>query len=137
MEMKLQVGVKIFLQNKTGRYLLIKRSLEKYPNADGHWDIVGGRINPGSSLIENLRREVKEETALEIKSEPILLAVQDIRPNVDKHIVRLSYFGETDGEPVLDLSENIEYKWLTLAEMKHQSDLDSYVKKILDQGLIK
>lgn len=95
MDIKLQVGVKIFLQNEDGKYLLVKRSSEKYKMVSGNWDIVGGRIDPGSKLIDNLRREVMEETQLTITSEPILIAAQDIIPSPEKHIVRLSYIGKT------------------------------------------
>ena len=135
--MILQVGVKIFLKNKEDKYLLVKRSPEKYKGTKGNWDIVGGRIEPGSKLIDNLRREVKEETQLEIISEPILIHAQDIIPNTEKHVVRLSYVGKTEGEPVLDTTENVEYKWLSLEEMKTQQDLDVYVAEILQKGLLK
>jgi ADP-ribose pyrophosphatase YjhB (NUDIX family) len=135
--MILQVGVKIFLKNKEEKYLLMKRSSEKYKNTKGSWDIVGGRINPGSKLIDNLRREVKEETGLEIISEPILICAQDIIPNEERHIVRLSYIGQTEGEPVLDTTENIEYKWLSLEEIKKQEDLDFYVAEIIRKELLK
>jgi ADP-ribose pyrophosphatase YjhB (NUDIX family) len=134
--MILQVGVKIFLRNPDGKYLLMRRSPEKYPGTKGVWDIPGGRINPGSLLIENLRREVMEETQLEIISEPKLIYAQDIIPNDERHIVRLSYIGETKGEPILDTSENIEYKWLSLNELKHHEDLDIYVKEIIDKNLL-
>lgn len=133
----LQVGVKIFLKNKEGKFLLLKRNPEKYAGVRGEWDIVGGRINPGSSLIENLKREVMEETQLEILGEPRFIYAQDIIPNAERHIVRLSYIGETLGEPVLDISENIEFQWFTLSELKTQENLDVYVKEILDLDLIK
>lgn len=132
----LQVGVKAFLKNTEGKFLLVKRSAEKYKGTKGSWDIVGGRIDPGTALMENLRREVKEETQLEIISEPKLVHAQDIIPNAEKHIVRLTYVAGTEGEPVLDTSENVEYKWLSLAEMRQQEDLDAYVKEILEKGLI-
>jgi ADP-ribose pyrophosphatase YjhB (NUDIX family) len=134
--MILQVGVKIFLKNKDGKYLLVKRSLEKYPNARGLWDIVGGRIDPGTSLIDNLRREVKEEVCLEIVSEPVLICAQDIFPDQERHIVRLTYVGKTDGDPVLDLSEHSEFIWLSASEIMAQPDLDVYVKEIMEKGLI-
>ena len=137
MDIKLQVGVKIFLRNEDGKYLLVKRSPEKYKNVRGTWDIVGGRIDPGSRLIDNLKREVKEETRLEITSEPILFYAQDIIPNPEKHVVRLTYLGSTTGEPVLDTSENIAYKWLTANELSEQEDLDIYVLEILQIGLLK
>lgn len=134
--MQLQVGVKIFLKNEEGKYLLVKRSAEKYKGTNGSWDIVGGRIDPGSKLIENLRREVREETQLEIKSEPVLMYAQDILLE-DKHVVRLTYVGEAEGELVLDVSENTEYKWMTLEEVKEQEDLDVYVKEIIEKGIVK
>lgn len=132
----LQVGVKVFLKNPEGKFLLVKRNTEKYKNVSGVWDIVGGRIEPGTTLIENLRREVKEETDLEIISEPKLLIAQDIIPNEEKHIVRLSYVAETKGEPVLDTSENVDFKWLSMDDMKSLPDLDKYVKEVLDNNLI-
>jgi len=132
----LQVGVKIFLRNAEGKFLLVRRSSKKYPGVPGNWDIVGGRIKYGTRLIENLRREVMEETGLEIKSEPVLLCAQDIISETYGHIVRLSYVGETAGEPVLDKEENIEYKWLTVEEIKQQEDLDIYVKEVLEKGLL-
>ena len=135
--MTLQVGVKIFLKNPEGKYLLIRRSPIKYPGVKGEWDIVGGRINPGSSLLENLKREVKEETQLEIISVPRLIHAQDIIPNQEKHIVRLSYVGETSGEPVLDTEENVEYKWLTFKELNEQENIDIYAKEIIDKGYLK
>jgi 8-oxo-dGTP pyrophosphatase MutT (NUDIX family) len=59
--MELQVGVKILLENKEGKYLLLRKSPEKYPEMGSKWEIVGGRIEPGQSLRENLKREVQEE----------------------------------------------------------------------------
>jgi ADP-ribose pyrophosphatase YjhB (NUDIX family) len=135
--MILQVGVKAFLKNKNGKYLLIKRSPIKYPEVPNPWDIAGGRIDPGSPLLENLKREVKEETGLSILSEPKLVAAQDILRISEKHIVRLSYVAETDGEPVLDTEENNEYKWVTIEEIKKQVGLDNYVKEIVEKGWVK
>ncbi len=64
----LQVGVKAFLKNPAGKFLLIQRSPTKYQNAKGNWDIVGGRIAASTPLLENLKREVQEETQLAVLS---------------------------------------------------------------------
>ena len=135
-EIKLQVGVKIFLRNKEGKFLILKRNPVKYPGTKGDWDIVGGRIDPGTKLLENLKREVKEETGLEIISEPKLIHAQDIILNPEKHVVRLSYVGNTVGEPVLDPEEAIDYKWLGVEELGFQENLDIYVKEILEQKIL-
>ncbi len=128
--MNLQVGVKILLKSKEGKYLLVKRSAEKYPEVGAKWDIVGGRIDPGSSLIDNLKREVMEETGLEILSEPKLIQAQDILKE-DKHVVRLTYTGDADGEVVLN-DEHDEYKWLTISEIEKLEPLDKYFKEIIN-----
>jgi 8-oxo-dGTP diphosphatase len=134
--MTLQVGVKILLENDEGKYLLLKRSAEKYPDAGPQWEIPGGRIDPGSSLSENLRREIKEETGLEMTSEPKLIAAQDIISlKKDKHIVRLTYTGTAHGEVVLS-DEHTEYKWLKLAEILTLEPVDMYLKEVLDKKVI-
>lgn len=135
--MNFQVGVKAFLKNKEGKYLLLKRSSEKYPEVSGAWDVPGGRINPGTSLLENLRREVKEETGLRIISAPRLLAAQDIMPSAKRHIVRLTYLAETEGEPALDATEHIEYRWLASSEMKAEKNLDRYAREVIEKDLLK
>ncbi|MCP6726953.1 MAG: NUDIX hydrolase [Patescibacteria group bacterium] len=133
--MELQVGVKILLQNKDGKYLLVRRSPEKYPEieAKNSWGIVGGRITPGSPLFENLKREVKEETELELTQKPKLIAAQDILRISGRHVVRLTYLGSVDGEPKLD-EENIDFQWLSRDELTSAQDLDIYFRELLDKG---
>jgi 8-oxo-dGTP diphosphatase len=131
----LQVGVKILIQNKDGKYLLLRRSLEKYPEtSDNRWSIVGGRINPGETLIDNLRREVREETGLELVGEPQLIAAQDIL-NIegypDRHVVRLTYIGKASGDIALDTEENDMHQWFLKEELMQLKGLDLYLQKIL------
>ncbi len=128
----LQVGVKILLQNNEGKYLLLRRSLEKYPDIKGRWDIVGGRIEPGTNLLDNLQREVDEETKLKIVSEPKIVAAQDILRKPGYHVVRLTYLGKVEGEIELDASENDAYQWLKLEELKVLDDLDVYLQELLN-----
>ncbi len=134
--MILQVGVKAFLRNTEGKYLLVKRNTEKYQTVRGLWDIVGGRIESGTTLLENLKREVQEETRLEIISEPKLVFVQDIIRAPEKHVVRLTYIADTRGEVSLDTTENCEYRWLSISEIQAEKDLDVYVKEIVEKNIL-
>lgn len=137
----IQVGVKAFIKNEDGKYLLLKRNREKYPWIENMWDIVGGRMNHSITITENFKRELKEETELELLSELSLIFAQDVIfkdvKGESKHVVRLTYVGKTKGEPILDLEENTEYKWVSIEEMKQQENLDNFVKEILDKGLLK
>ncbi len=121
--MELQVGVKAIIKNQNGDYLLLRRSLEKYPEIGDKWDIVGGRINPGETLFDNLQREIREEIGLELKGDPKLIAAQDILLVPGRHVVRLTYivdFDDLDGEPRLS-DEHSEFKWFGIKELKNST----------------
>lgn len=128
------VGVKAFVQDSRSRFLLVRRSTLKYPEVPPGWDIPGGRIHPGTPLLDNLKREIQEETKLTIHDQIRLIKAQDIiRP--DKHIVRLTFVAHADGRPVLD-EENDGYCWLTLPEIKQLPDLDEFARSVVDDGLL-
>lgn len=129
--MELQVGVKILLRNKDGEFLILHRS-PKYSEVKGMWDIPGGRITPGTPLIENLKREIREEIKLELTGEPKLVFAQDILRIPGRHVVRLTYTGNIDGEPSLD-HEHDEFKWLSLEDLRNLEDLDIYLKEALKE----
>jgi ADP-ribose pyrophosphatase YjhB (NUDIX family) len=135
--MELQVGVKILLKNREGKFLFVRRNPKKYPEVGPKWDIVGGRINPGSPLLENLRREIKEEVGLDYIGQPKLVAAQDILKSPDKHVVRLTYTGELDGEPKID-DDHLEARWFKAEEINAMdiSDVDGYFKELINSGII-
>jgi 8-oxo-dGTP pyrophosphatase MutT (NUDIX family) len=127
--MNLQVGVKALLKNKGGKYLLLHRNPVKYPDVKNGWDIVGGRIDPGMPLFDNLKREVMEETKLTLEKEPRLIAAQDIL-RADKHVVRLTFVGEIDGKPQLD-EEHDKFGWFCKEEMHSLDGLDDFTTEVL------
>jgi 8-oxo-dGTP pyrophosphatase MutT (NUDIX family) len=139
--MELQVGVKILLQNPEGKFLVLLRNPQTYPDAGETWDIPGGRILPGLGLLDNLKREIQEETQLDYTEEPKLISAQDIFAHkstdknlhqpAERHVVRLTYLGTITGEPVINQQEHLQYKWLSLAEIKKLPNLDKYLKEIL------
>lgn len=132
--MELQVGVKAFLRNPEGKYLLALISPEKYPEIGAKWDIIGGRIEPGTPLIDNLRREIQEEVSLDLTDEPRLVVAQDILRVPGRHVVRLTFVGNVLGNPKLN-EEHTEFRWLTMQEIKKLKNLDSYFKELLDKEL--
>ena len=130
--MKLQVGVKILIQSPEGEYLFLKR--HKFLEHGGHatWDIPGGRIESHEPLMEALRREVKEETGLEVVGAPRLLAAQDIIiEEKGLHVVRLTYAGKAEGEICLS-DEHTAYEYMSVDEAKASGDkLDPYLAEVL------
>ena len=149
--MELQVGVKILLRNSEGKYLLLRRNPKKYQDMRASWDMVGGRINPGTSLADNLSREIKEEVGLDYSGKPKLIAAQDIfvhrytdgtdstvkSSEIVRHVVRLTFTGEIDGQPQLS-DEHLEGGWLSSEEIKNIEPgiLDSFFKELIDKKII-
>jgi ADP-ribose pyrophosphatase YjhB (NUDIX family) len=58
---EVRAGVGVIVVDARGRVLLEKRS------DCGQWGLPGGRINPGEDIETAARREVKEETGLDVR----------------------------------------------------------------------
>ena len=134
-DIALGVGVKILLENSEGKFLLVRRSAKLYPEAGSKWDLIGGRIVPGTPLIENLEREVFEETGLKIIGEPKLVAAQDILRIVGKHVVRLLYIGRADGIPKIS-DEHESFQWATRDELITVEPIDIYLKELITRRVV-
>ncbi len=119
----------MLLTNKKGEFLLLKRS-EKYAGVGGMWDIPGGRITPGTTLIKNLAREIKEETGLTLGKEVTLLGAQDILRVPGRHVVRLTYEARAKGEVALS-DEHVAFKWVSLEDLRRTRGLDAYLRALL------
>jgi ADP-ribose pyrophosphatase YjhB (NUDIX family) len=84
------------------------------------WGIPGGKIKSGEPAEEALRRELKEETALDITDINFVLVQDCIHSKEfyrDAHFVLLNYTCRCSGEPVVRLNEEArEFRWATLDE---------------------
>ncbi|MFH0712343.1 MAG: NUDIX domain-containing protein [Candidatus Jorgensenbacteria bacterium] len=118
------LGIKALIFNKEGKVLLLKVNLEELRghNGEPYWDIPGGRIRKNDNVENTLRREVIEETGLEIsRFEPFTMVVSNIRiPQSDGSDVGLvlSVFKcsaeNTDG--IILSKEHTDYKWFPKEE---------------------
>ncbi len=97
------------------RVLLIERGK---PPSEGLWSIPGGRLEAGESLIEACRREVKEETGLDIVVTSLLAVVERRDPNY--HYVIHDFLTElTPGSPVQPVaaSDVRNARWLAVSDL--------------------
>lgn len=67
-----QIGVKALIVNDKGQVLVLDSGDWHLKNQERHWDIPGGRIQEGYSVLDTLRREVQEETGITKISKPEL-----------------------------------------------------------------
>lgn len=129
--MILQVGVKLLINDGSEKYLFLRRSPSFKPGIQ-KWDIPGGRINSDEPLDDALKREVREETGLEVESVELIAAQDIFVPAKDLHVVRLTYKGTTKSGEVKLSEEHSEYKWMTKEKVLTEP-LDSYLEAIKDK----
>lgn len=115
---------------KYGKYLITRRS-EKELTFPGKWTVPGGKLERRDyesrkkdtahhwyNVVETLlRREVREETNLEIKDIEYLTSLTFIRPDGIPVLV-LSFYANYDSGTVKLTEDMSQYKWVTLAELK-------------------
>lgn len=105
----------VLILDHAGRVLLLRRS------DDGLWDIPGGAMEPGECLEDAARREVREETGLELGQ----LALVDLYsgpeffreyPNGDQVFLVGAVYTTQDmrGEPIPDEREALELRFFDL-----------------------
>jgi len=71
-EQLFQVGVKALIQNQAGNILLL--AVPKWDDNPAHWDLPGGRMEPGEDFMQTLKREIKEEIGVDYEGEAEHLA---------------------------------------------------------------
>ncbi|MFA6268180.1 MAG: NUDIX domain-containing protein [archaeon] len=99
---------------KNKKLLLVKRADDDVEHPSS-WELPGGRIEVGEKLEDGLKREVKEETNLEIEILRPLCKRKFTR--VDGQKIEMTSFVCTTKNDIVTLSkEHTEYKWLTLKE---------------------
>jgi 8-oxo-dGTP pyrophosphatase MutT (NUDIX family) len=116
---------------KNGKYLICKRSPNEkaFPNK---WCVPGGKIEHSDfislpkdtkdhwlDIFEKvLRKEIKEETNLQIKDIGYCSSLVFIRPNGYSTIIVSLFADYADGEIKLANDELTEYAWVSLDEAK-------------------
>jgi 8-oxo-dGTP pyrophosphatase MutT (NUDIX family) len=112
--------VKIVLIDQHNRVLFLKRS-EYKPKFAGEWDLPGGHIKTNENLNSGLKREVFEETSLQIDN-PVFI----------KKIENTSYFFEKyNSQPIKISHEHVDYKFLSEAELDPDKKFDKIALEIV------
>lgn len=102
-------GAFIFCK-ETNRYLFLLRTDIKYA---GTWGLVGGKIEQSESIVSGLKREIFEETKLEISDQKIIPLEQF--NSDDNNFIYHTFFISVDKEFIPNLNEEHNgYTWVPI-----------------------
>ncbi len=100
----------------------------------GRWVIPGGHVELGETLEEALRREIKEETNLEIRDVEFIHFQEFVYGATfwkKRHFLFFDYACRVSSSDVKLNEEAQEYAWVSVEEARGL-DLESYTRKTLE-----
>ena len=115
-----------------GALLLVRRG--KVP-ALGRWSLPGGRVDWGETLRDALRREVIEETGLEVAPGELAGLVERIHLAEGFHYVILDYHVTVTGGTLRPGSDVTDARWVLPSEMALLELSDGLLEALRDFGL--
>jgi 8-oxo-dGTP diphosphatase len=106
-----RVGLGVFVF-KDGKFVMGKR---KGSHGEGSWSVPGGHLEFGEDFEDTARREVKEETGLNIKNIKFGAITNDIFKEENKHYITIWMISEYSSGKVqiMEPDKFIEQDWFT------------------------
>ncbi len=108
MPRELVVATDVIVHHK-GRILLVKRGFEPYK---GMWCLPGGRHEEGERIEETAKREVKEETGLDVELKEILGVYSDPSRDPRFHALTVVFIAESDTDKAKAGSDAASLEWI-------------------------
>ncbi len=136
---------------KDGKYLITRRSLNK-KRFPGKWTVPGGKLEVSDyinlpketehywyNVLEKvLKREVKEETGIEIKNIVYVTSLATVHQDGSPSLVISCLADHDSGEVFLQEEENDKHVWVSLEEAKDYDLLDGiYDELVMAENLRK
>lgn len=121
---------------EAGRVLLVKRSHE--PLA-GRWSLPGGLVEIGETLAEAVRREVREETGLDVRVgvlvEVVERVLRDAGGRVEYHYVLADFLCRPTGGALAAADDAAEVAWATREELDGRYAVPPPTTRVIEKAL--
>jgi 8-oxo-dGTP diphosphatase len=128
------LGQKAFIINTNKEILILKRQNSEVYN--DLWDVPGGKLEEGDTLLEAISREIREETGLKLQRIISVLSSSKFQGQAsDKPIIfRNIYLVKAEGDVVIS-NEHQEYKWVDVSKIAdytfgNDQDLQMVLKRL-------
>jgi ADP-ribose pyrophosphatase YjhB (NUDIX family) len=130
------IGGGAVIENGAGQILLVKHKLERGGFWQGKWICPGGALEPGETIEEGIKREVREETQLEIDLLAPLLPFERIVKSNDQillHVIYIDYLARVSGGELKPGSDIAQAIWVEKKRIKEiWEELHDDTKRLLE-----
>ena len=98
------------------KILCVQRGANKYDYISYKWEFPGGKIEEGESIEKAILREIEEELRLRIEIDKRFITVEH---QYKDFFITMHSFICTCVELNLELTEHIDFKWLSINDLLH------------------
>ncbi len=120
---------------RDGRALIVRRAHEP---RKGEWSLPGGLLDLGESLVDAARREVKEETGLDVEVGPMIETFdrvhRDSEGRIRYHFVIIDFVCWSKAEEAVAGSDAEAVAWVTADEIDRYG-VNAHAKAVILRGL--
>jgi 8-oxo-dGTP diphosphatase len=119
-----------------GRVLVVKRGA---PPLEGEWSIPGGMLEVGETLVEGVRRELAEETGIEVRVHGVIEVFErislDAEAKPEYHYVILDYYCEAIRGQARPGGDATNVAWISEQELEKYS-LNSAAQEVIRKAFV-
>jgi ADP-ribose pyrophosphatase YjhB (NUDIX family) len=114
--------------------LLIKRA---FPPRQGEWSLPGGQLELGESLADGVRREVREETGLEVEVGPVVEVFDRVHHDeagrIRYHFVIVDFLCHPRGGTLAAGDDAADAHWVPRAEVAARG-VNAWAVEVIERG---
>lgn len=127
----IRIGTASIIEDDDGRILLTKRNKEPLR---GYWVLPGGGIKFGERIEDALKREIKEETGLNIDIRDFITHYEIINKKSKVHRIIFYYKSKSKGGVGKPSDDTSELKWIYPKDVRLMERVAQSVLDILKIG---
>lgn len=119
---------------KDGKAIIVKRTNDPYK---GQWSIPGGRVELGETLAEAVRREMREETGLEVRVGPVIEVFERVEREGDRirhHFVIVDFLCTCTGGVLCSGDDAEDVAWVSTEDLQRYGVADA-AAAVIAKGL--